>query len=79
MSPGSSGTPMGRLEEKSRSAEMLEFAAFERFRRPEEIAALLAFCASEEPGYLTGTDILCEGGTVAGVDLKAMLSMARRS
>lgn len=79
VSPGSFDTAMGRLEEKSGSAEMLEFAALKRFGRPEEIAELLAFCVSEKPGYLTGTDILCDGGTVAGVDLRAMLSMARRS
>lgn len=79
VSPGSFDTPMGRLEEQSGSAEMLKFAALKRFGRPEELAELLAFCVSEKPGYLTGTDILCDGGAVAGVDLKAMLSMARRS
>jgi len=42
-----------------------------------EIAELLAFCASDKPGYLTGTDILCDGGTRAGLTRKGMLAMAR--
>jgi len=55
---------MGRLEEKSGSAEMLKMAALKRFGRSEEIAELLAFCASEKAGYLTGTDVLCDGGVI---------------
>lgn len=66
VSPGSFDTGMGRLEEKSGSAEMLKTAALKRFGRPEEIAELLAFCASEKASYLTGVDILCDGGVVAG-------------
>ncbi|MCG8317375.1 MAG: SDR family oxidoreductase, partial [Pseudomonadales bacterium] len=66
VSPGSFDTDMGRLEEKSGSAEMLKHAALKRFGRPEEIAELLAFCASDKAGYLTGIDILCDGGVVAG-------------
>jgi NAD(P)-dependent dehydrogenase (short-subunit alcohol dehydrogenase family) len=66
VSPGSFDTEMGRLEEKSGSAKMLKTAALKRFGKPEEIANVLAFCASEKAGYLTGTDILCDGGVVAG-------------
>lgn len=66
VSPGSFDTAMGRLEEKSGSAEMLKTAALKRFGRPEEIAEVLAFCASDKASYLTGVDILCDGGTVAG-------------
>lgn len=66
VSPGSFDTDMGRLEEKSGSAEMLKTAALKRFGRPEEIAELLAFCASAKAGYLTGTDVLCDGGVMAG-------------
>lgn len=65
VSPGSFETEMGRLEEKSGSREMLKTAALKRFGRPEEIAELLAFCASDKVGYLTGTDILCDGGVIA--------------
>lgn len=65
VSPGSFDTEMGRLEEKSGSAEMLKKAALRRFGRPEEIAELLAFCASYKAGYLTGVDVLCDGGVIA--------------
>lgn len=66
VSPGSIDTAMGRLEEKSGSAKMLETAALKRFGRPEEIAELLIFCASSRASYLTGVDVLCDGGVVAG-------------
>jgi NAD(P)-dependent dehydrogenase (short-subunit alcohol dehydrogenase family) len=65
VSPGTFDTAMGRLEEKSGSAEMLKDAALKRFGRPEEVAELLAFCASDKASYITGTDILCDGGVVA--------------
>lgn len=77
VSPGTFDTEMGRLEEKSGSMRMLEYAALKRPGTPEEIASLLAYCASEAPGYLTGTDILCDGGTVAGIGWRDMLRLGR--
>jgi NAD(P)-dependent dehydrogenase (short-subunit alcohol dehydrogenase family) len=77
VSPGSFDTDMGRLENKSGSHKLLEYAALNRYGRPEEIAEVLAFCASDRPGYLTGVDILCDGGTKAGLDLRGTLAIAR--
>lgn len=77
VSPGSFDTSMGRLEKASGSEKMLRFAALKRFGTPEEMAELLAFCASDKAGYLTGTDILCDGGTVAGTTLRGMVSLLR--
>jgi NAD(P)-dependent dehydrogenase (short-subunit alcohol dehydrogenase family) len=77
VSPGSFDTAMGRLEEDSGAGNLIEYAALRRFGKPEEVAELLAFCASDKPGYLTGVDILCDGGTRAGLDLKGMIAMAR--
>ncbi|MBL7499025.1 SDR family oxidoreductase [Frankia sp. CNm7] len=77
VSPGSFDTAMGRLEEQSGAGKLLDYAALKRFGAPEEIAELLAFCVSGRPGYLTGTDILCDGGTRAGLGLKGMIAMAR--
>jgi NAD(P)-dependent dehydrogenase (short-subunit alcohol dehydrogenase family) len=77
VSPGSIDTPMGRLEEASGSGRLPELAAIKRFGRPEELAEVLAFCASDKPGYLTGVDILCDGGTKAGMRLRDMLALAR--
>ncbi|MEU4446760.1 hypothetical protein AB0K14_25850 [Actinosynnema sp. NPDC050801] len=45
---------MGRVEEKTGAGKMLEFAALKRFGLPDEIAEVLAFCADDKPGYLTG-------------------------
>jgi NAD(P)-dependent dehydrogenase (short-subunit alcohol dehydrogenase family) len=79
VSPGSFDTAMGRLEERSGAGAMLRFAALKRFGKVEEIAELLAFCASEKPGYLTGADILCDGGVVAGISRRDLLALARSS
>lgn len=66
VSPGTFDTPMGQLEADHGGSDLLNTAAIKRFGSPEEIAAVLAFCASPAPGYLTGTDILVDGGTRAG-------------
>jgi NAD(P)-dependent dehydrogenase (short-subunit alcohol dehydrogenase family) len=76
VSPGSFDTEMGRLEEKSGAGAMLRFGALPRFGRVGEIAEVLAFCASDKPGYLTGTDILCDGGVVAGTRWKDLLRLS---
>jgi NAD(P)-dependent dehydrogenase (short-subunit alcohol dehydrogenase family) len=46
---------------------LAELSALKRFGRPAEIAELLAFCANDKPGYLTGTDIVCDGGVMAAM------------
>lgn len=66
VSPGSFDTAMGQLEKDHGASEFLKVSAIKRFGKPDEIAAVLAFCASEAPGYLTGADILVDGGTRAG-------------
>ena len=42
--------------------------------KPEEMAELLAFCASDKAGYLTGTDILNDGGVIASMTERARLA-----
>jgi len=39
-------------------------AALPRLGHVDEIAQLLAFCVGDRAGYLTGTDILCDGGVL---------------
>lgn len=77
VSPGSIDTAMGRMEERNGSGAMLDHAALKRFGTPEEVAEVLAFAASDKAGYLTGVDILCDGGVVAAMTLRDMLSAAR--
>ena len=48
------------------------------FGHPADIAEFLAFCASDKPGYLTGTDIVCDGGVTAAMRMADMLELARR-
>jgi hypothetical protein len=40
------------------------------------MAELLSFCASPKAGYLTGTDILNDGGVVASVTERARAAAA---
>jgi NAD(P)-dependent dehydrogenase (short-subunit alcohol dehydrogenase family) len=71
VSPGSVDTEMGRLEEQAGAGAMVADAAVPRWGKAEEMAELLAFCASDKAGYLTGTDILNDGGVVASMKERA--------
>lgn len=76
VSPGSIDTEMGRLEEQAGAGALVADAAVPRWGRPEEMADLLAYCAGERAGYLTGTDILNDGGVVASMRERARLAAA---
>jgi NAD(P)-dependent dehydrogenase (short-subunit alcohol dehydrogenase family) len=67
VSPGSFDTEMGRQEAEAGAGAMVADAAVPRWGKPEEMADLLAFCASDKAGYLTGTDILNDGGVIASM------------
>jgi len=66
VSPGNVDTPIGDAE-ADRVAEYIDKGAIKRLGRPEEIAELLAFCVTDKASFITGTDILCDGGLVAAV------------
>ncbi|BBZ63619.1 oxidoreductase [Mycolicibacterium monacense] len=74
VSPGSIDTEMGRLEEQAGAGAMVADAAVPRWGKPEEMAELLAFCAGDRAGYLTGTDILNDGGVVASMRERARVA-----
>jgi NAD(P)-dependent dehydrogenase (short-subunit alcohol dehydrogenase family) len=74
VSPGSTDTEMGRLEEQAGAGAMVADAAVPRWGKPEEMAELLAFCASDKAGYLTGTDILNDGGVIASMTERARVA-----
>ena len=65
---------MGQLEAEAGAGAMVADAAVPRWGKPEEMADLLAFCASDKAGYLTGTDILNDGGVIASVKERARLA-----
>ena len=71
VSPGSIDTEMGQLEADAGAGAMVADAAVPRWGKPEEMADLLAFCASDKAGYLTGTDILNDGGVIASMTERA--------
>ncbi|MCV7253304.1 SDR family oxidoreductase [Mycobacterium hackensackense] len=67
VSPGSVDTEMGKLEADAGAGAMVADFAVPRWGKAEEMAELFAFCASDRAGYLTGTDILNDGGVVASM------------
>jgi NAD(P)-dependent dehydrogenase (short-subunit alcohol dehydrogenase family) len=74
VSPGSVDTEMGRLEEKAGAGAMVTDAAVPRWGLAEEMTGLFAFCASTKADYLTGTDILNDGGVVASMRERARVA-----
>jgi len=42
-------------------------SALGREGRPEEIAAVIAFLVSDAASFMTGTDVLVDGGVVAAI------------
>jgi NAD(P)-dependent dehydrogenase (short-subunit alcohol dehydrogenase family) len=55
---------MGEIE-KTQAEPLIRRYAIKRYGKANEIAHLFAMCADERIGYLTGTDILIDGGLVA--------------
>jgi NAD(P)-dependent dehydrogenase (short-subunit alcohol dehydrogenase family) len=74
VSPGSIDTEMGRLEEQAGAGAMVTDAAVPRWGKPEEMGELVAFCASDKASYLTGADILNDGGVVASMRERARVA-----
>ena len=64
VTPGNFDTPMGALE-SGQANVFKKYSALKRNGKPEEIAALFALLLDERLGFLTGADILMDGGVVA--------------
>ena len=66
VSPGSISTDMGGPRSGQGPARWSRTPS-PALGKPEEMAELLAFCASDKAGYLTGTDILNDGAVIASM------------
>ncbi len=69
LSPGMIDTGMGRheLQAQPMMQVMLDATPLQRLGRPEEIAAIVAFLISDAASFLTGTDLLVDGGCLEGL------------
>jgi len=69
VSPGIIDTPQGRQEEASHPsmAALVERTPLRRKGRSEELAGVVAFILSDDASFLTGIDILVDGGVLAGM------------
>jgi NAD(P)-dependent dehydrogenase (short-subunit alcohol dehydrogenase family) len=70
ISPGMIDTPQGRQEAEAQPAMtmMLEHTPLGRFGTSEELAAVVAFAVSDEASFLTGVDLLVDGGVCAAIE-----------
>ena len=70
ISPGMIDTPQGRQEAAAQPAMtmMLEHTPLGRFGTAEELAAVVAFAVSDEASFMTGIDLLVDGGVCAAIE-----------
>ena len=67
ISPGPFATEMNKplIEDPEKNKMFLERIPIGRWGKVKEIGALAAFLCSEEAGFITGTDIVIDGGWIA--------------
>lgn len=56
-------------ENREEAVSFAKNGALGRLGKPEEIARMMAFLVSDQASYLTGVDVLCDGGAVSAMQV----------
>lgn len=69
LSPGINDTPMNRLDETHHPimADIIKASPLGRRGKPAEVAAVADFLTSDKASFMTGSDVLVDGGMVATI------------
>ena len=75
ISPGTIRTPMGLTEANSNPAAkaVVDATPLGRWGSVLDIAQLVAFLTSDQASFITGTDILIDGGVTAAIKLRQLM------
>ena len=57
------------VDDPAAAAEYLKTVPMRRFGEPSEVASVVCFLASDESSYMTGENLVVDGGTTLGVVL----------
>jgi NAD(P)-dependent dehydrogenase (short-subunit alcohol dehydrogenase family) len=71
VAPGLIDTPMGRAElaQQSMMRDLLEQTPLGRLGEPREVAEAVAYLVSDQASFISGIDLLVDGGLIRGQGL----------